>query len=230
MEFSVTFQSGKTRNFDLLVGADGLHSNVRKLVFGNESQFEKYYGYYTSSFTIDSFSLGNHAFSMYNVPYKQVAVFSKSGNSTTTFFIFASPDKLPYQHHDILKQKQILKSEFEHSGWKCGELLSQIDSTTDFYFDSVSQIKMNSWYKDRVTLVGDAGYCPSLLSGKGSTLAMVGAYILAGELKQANGNYKTAFERCEILFKTVYGKKAESCPVFCKIIYPQKQLWYLAEK
>jgi len=218
---TVTFLSGKTRNFDLLVGADGLHSNVRKLVFGNELQFEKYYGYYTSSFTIDNFSLGNHAFSMYNVPYKQVAVFSKDGNKTIAFFIFAWPGKLSYQHHDIAKQKQILKSEFENSGWKCRELLSQIDSTTDFYFDSVSQIKMDSWYKGRVTLVGDAGYCPSLLSGKGSTLAMVGAYILAGELKQANGNYKTAFEQYEILFKPFMEKKQKSAQSFAKSFIPK---------
>lgn len=220
-EVTVTFQSGKSRNFDLLIGADGLHSNVRKLVFGNESQFEEYYGYYTSSFTIDNFSLGNNAFSMFNVPYKQVAVFSKSGNSTTAFFIFASPEKLSYQHHDIAKQKQILKSEFENSGWQCPELLSQIDSTTDFYFDSVSQIKMDSWYKGRVTLVGDAGYCPSLLSGKGSTLAMVGAYILAGELKQANGNYKTAFEQYEILFKPFIEKKQKAARSFAKSFIPK---------
>jgi len=217
----VTFQSGKTRNFDLLVGADGLHSNVRRLVFGNELQFEKYYGYYTSSFTIDNFTLGNNAFSMYNVPHKQVAVFSKSENSSTTFFIFASPEKLSYQHRDIAQQKQILKSTFESSGWKCSELLSQIDLTTDFYFDTVSQIKMDSWYKGRVTLVGDAGYCPSLLSGKGSTLAMVGAYILAGELKQANGDYKTAFEQYEILFKPFMEKKQKAAQTFAKSFIPK---------
>lgn len=102
---SVTFQSGKTRSFDLLVGADGLHSNVRKLIFGNEMQFEKYYGYYTSSFTIDNFSLGDNAFSMYNVPYKQGAVYSKGETQTTTFFVFTSPEKLSYQHSDIEKQK-----------------------------------------------------------------------------------------------------------------------------
>jgi len=220
-EVAVTFQSGKARNFDLVVGADGLHSNVRKLVFGIESQFEKYYGYYTSSFTIDNFSLGDNAFSMYNVPYKQAAVFSKDGNKITAFFIFASPEKLSYQHHDIAKQKQILKSEFENIGWKCRELLSQIDSTKDFYFDSVSQIKMGNWYKGRVALVGDAGYCPSLLSGKGSTLAMVGAYILAGELKQANGNYKTAFNQYEILFKPFMRKKQKSAQTFAKSFIPK---------
>lgn len=220
-EVSVTFKSGKTRNFDLLVGADGLHSNVRNLVFGNETQFEKYFGYYTSSFTIDDFSLGDNAFSMYNVPYKQVAVYSKTGNKTTTFFIFTSPEKLSYQHHDIAKQKQILKSEFENSGWKCSQLLSQIDSATGFYFDSVSQIKMEHWHKGRVTLVGDAGYCPSLLSGKGSTLAMVGAYILAGELKQANGYYKTAFEQYEIMFKPFMEKKQKAARSFAKSFIPK---------
>ncbi|WP_338876440.1 FAD-dependent monooxygenase [Spirosoma sp. SC4-14] len=218
---AVMFQSGKTRDFDLLVGADGLHSNVRKLVFGNESQFEKYYGYYTSSFTIDNISLGNNAFSMYNVPYKQVGVFSKNENSTTAFFIFASPEKLAYQHHDIARQKKILKSEFESSGWKCRELLSRIDSTTDFYFDCVSQIKMESWYKSRVALVGDAGYCPSLLSGKGSTLAMVGAYILAGELKQANGDYKKAFEQYQLVFKPFMEKKQKSAQQFAKSFVPK---------
>lgn len=220
-EVFVTFQNGKTRNFDLLVGADGLHSNVRNLVFGSETQFEKYFGYYTSSFTIDNFSLGNNAFSMYNVPYRQVAVYSKNENQSTTFFIFTSPEKLSYQHHDIEKQKQFLKTEFENSGWKCSQLLSHINSTTDFYFDSVSQIKIDSWYKGRITLVGDAGYCPSLLSGKGSTLAMVGAYILAGELKQANGNYQTAFEQYEIVFKPFMEKKQKAARSFAKSFIPK---------
>lgn len=220
-EVSVTLENGQTKNFDLLVGADGLHSNVRNLVFGTEKQFEKYFGYYTASFTIDNFSLGNNAFLMYNVPCKQVAVYSKNEHLCTTFFIFTSPEKFSYQHHDIEKRKQILKTEFENSGWKCSELLSQIDTTTDFYFDCVSQIKMDSWHKGRVALVGDAGYCPSLLSGKGSTLAMVGAYILAGELKQANGNYQTAFEQYEIIFKPFMEKKQKAARSFAKSFIPK---------
>lgn len=216
----VTFHSGLTRTFDLLVGADGLHSNVRNLVFGNESQFEKYYGYYTSSFTLDNFSYEGNAFSMYNVPYKQVSVYSYN-QKTIAFFIFTSPEKLSYSHHDIAKQKQILKEQFMDSGWKCRELVSQIESTDDFYFDSISQIKMENWSKGRVTLVGDACYCPSLLSGKGSTLAIVGAYILAGELKQANGDYKKAFEAYQKIFKPFMRKKQKAAQGFAKSFVPK---------
>lgn len=224
----VTFRSGLKRTFDLVVGADGLHSKVRTLVFGNEALFEKYYGYYTCSFTIDNFSYDGGAFSMYNVPSKQIAIYSSNENKTTTFFIFTSPEKLAYDHHDIAKQKQILKKEFANVGWKCPELLSKIDATTDLYFDPISQIKMDNWSKGRVTLIGDACDCPSLLSGKGSTLAMVGAYILAGELKQANGNYKTAFAQYENIFKPFMDKKQKAAQFFAKSFVPKSNsgIWF----
>ncbi len=218
---AITFNSGRKQNFDLLIGADGLHSNVRKLVFGDEAQFEKYYGYYTSSYTIRNFSTGSNTFSMYNVPHKQVAIYSNKENQTTTFFVFTSPGKLSYDHHDIAKQKQLLENAFENCGWMCDELLSAIDDTNDFYFDPISQIQIEKWSKGRVSLVGDACYCPSLLSGKGSTLAMTGAYILAGELKQAGGDFKEAFHQYEIIFKPFMEKKQKAAQFFAKSFIPK---------
>ena len=116
-----------------------------------------------------------------------------------------------------------MRGEFENAGWKCAEILSKIDTAPDFYFDVVSQIQMNRWSKDRVTLVGDACDCPSLLSGQGSTLAIVGAYILAGELKHANGNYKTAFEQYENIFKPFIDRKQKTAQNFAKSLVPKSK-------
>jgi 2-polyprenyl-6-methoxyphenol hydroxylase-like FAD-dependent oxidoreductase len=223
-EVTVTFHNGSTRNFDLVIGADGLHSNVRNQIFGSEVQFEKYYGYYTSSFTIEDNIYNGKAFQTYNVPGKQAAVYSTNEGKTTTFFIFTSPQKLPCSHQDINAQKQILRDEFQNAGWKCADLLSKIDTTPDFYFDVVSQIQMNRWSKDRVALTGDACDCPSLLSGQGSTLAMVGAYILAGELKEANGNYTVAFAQYENIFKPFIDDKQRIAKGFAKSFVPKSKL------
>ncbi|MBS1776164.1 MAG: FAD-dependent monooxygenase [Bacteroidetes bacterium] len=219
-EVSVTFQSDKTRSFDLVVGADGLHSNVRNMIFGNEAQFEKYYGYYTASYTIPN-PKGDKEFSMYNVPSKQVALYPTNENTSAVLYVFASPEKLSYNHHDIEAQKQILRNQFENIGWRCADLIAKIDTAPDFYFDVVSQIQMKNWSKKRVVLVGDACDCPSLLSGQGSTLAMVGAYILAGELKNANGNFKMAFEQYQNIFKEFIDDKQLLAQKFAKQFVPK---------
>jgi 2-polyprenyl-6-methoxyphenol hydroxylase-like FAD-dependent oxidoreductase len=219
----VTFRHGETRRFDLVAGADGLHSAVRNLAFGEEAQFEKYYGYYTASFTIEGNLNHDRAFLMYNVPGKQAALYSMGENKTATFFIFTSPDRLSYGHHAVDKQKRILRDEFENAGWKCPELLSKMDAAEDFYFDTVSQIKMKKWSEGRVTLVGDACDCPSLLSGQGSTLAMIGAYILAGELKNANGDYQSAFERYESIFKPFVADKQKTAQNFARSFVPKSR-------
>ncbi|AYD47536.1 FAD-dependent monooxygenase [Arachidicoccus soli] len=221
-DVSVTFKTGKMRNFDLVVGADGLHSNVRNLIFGEEEQFEKYYGYYTSSFTFKNTEDAGKTFFTYNVPNKQAAVYT-AGENKSAFFIFASSQKLSYKHHDIEAQKQILRNEFGDIGWECADLLNKMETSFDFYFDTVSQIKMEQWSKGRVTLVGDACDCPSLLSGQGSTLAMVAAYILAGELKDAKGDYKTAYTQYQNIFKPFIDNKQRIAQNFSKSLVPKSK-------
>jgi 2-polyprenyl-6-methoxyphenol hydroxylase-like FAD-dependent oxidoreductase len=223
-EAIVTFKSGTARSYDLVVGADGLHSNVRNLVFGDESKFEKYFGYYVSSFTIENYLNDNNNFSSYNIPKKQASIYSMPGNKLATVFIFSSPQKLPLDHHDAEKQKQVLRNEFMNAGWECRALLEKMDLTSDFYFDPISQIRMDRWSKGRVALAGDAGSCPSLLSGQGSTMAMVGAYVLAGELKQASGNFEIAFRGYENIMKPLIGSKQKLAQSFAGTLIPKSRI------
>jgi 2-polyprenyl-6-methoxyphenol hydroxylase-like FAD-dependent oxidoreductase len=157
------------------------------------------------------------------VPGKQAAIYSNNENKATIFFIFTSSQKLSYAHHDVEAQKQILRNEFSTIGWKCPNLLAKMYTTDDFYFDVVSQIQMDNWSKDRVSLVGDACDCPSLLSGQGSTLAMVGAYILAGELKEASGNHTVAFAQYQNIFKPFIDNKQKIAQNFAKSFVAKSQ-------
>lgn len=220
---TVTFRSGVVRNFDLVVGADGLHSKVRSLVFGEESKFEKYYGYYTSSYTLPISISSDRSFRMYNEPDKQVTTYSTTDNKTTAMFVFKSPRKLSIAHDDIEMQKKILREQFVNAGWRSKELLAGMDGASDFYFDVVSQIEMPTWSRGRTTLVGDACDCPSLLSGQGSTLAIVGAYVLAGELKNAGGDYHVAFDRYQTIFKPFLDKKQNLARRFAKSFVPRSK-------
>jgi 2-polyprenyl-6-methoxyphenol hydroxylase-like FAD-dependent oxidoreductase len=230
---AVTFESGKARSFDLVVGADGLHSNVRKIVFGSESQFERYYGYYTAAFTTENYLPNdnplrhNDSYVSYSIPGKQVNIFSLKENRLTTLFILSSKQRLSYAHLDIDAQKRILRDEFGAVGWEAPALLERLDTAPDFYFDSVSQIEMKHWSRDRVTLLGDACSAPSLLAGQGTTLAMVAAYILAGEMKRASGDFKTAFQEYEKIFKPLIDRKQKSARSFAGSLVPKSNfgLW-----
>lgn len=196
----VAFENGDKRRFDLVVGADGLHSEVRTLAFGDESHFKRYLGYYVAAFTVHNYSLEYIEYgvdTMYAVPGKLVILLGLQENSAIAVFIFKQPAELTYGVHDTERQKQLLSDAFAREGWEVPRLLEAMKTASDFYFDSVSQMRMDTWHKGRVALVGDAAYCPTLLSGYGSQLGLAGAYILAGELKAALGDYRTAFPAYE---------------------------------
>ena len=201
----VSFDHGITRNFDLVVGADGLHSRVRELVFGDESRFEKYLGYKVAAFETDGYRPRDElAYVMYTEVHQQVGRFAMKDDRTLFLFTFADDEADRISPSDTEAVKRILHKRFGASGWECPKILDALDACDDVYFDRVSQIRMHEneglWSWQRVTLIGDAASCVSLLAGQGCALAMIAAYILAGELGRADGNYSQAFKRYQDLF------------------------------
>ncbi|QRP47525.1 FAD-dependent monooxygenase [Amycolatopsis sp. FDAARGOS 1241] len=178
----VEFEHGGFRTFDVVVGADGLHSTVRRLAFGPEEGFARHLGQHLAIFPAPNvLGLDN-----WQVWFRDGetggAVYPVHDNAELRVTLgFASPP-LAYDHRDVVAQKQIVAARLAGAGWEVPRLLSEMDSALNFYFDAMQQITMDSWTTGRVALIGDAGYCASPLSGQGTSLALVGAYVLATEL------------------------------------------------
>jgi 2-polyprenyl-6-methoxyphenol hydroxylase-like FAD-dependent oxidoreductase len=220
----VTFKHASPRRFDLVIGAGGLHSGVRRLVFGPEEGFEHYLGYYSASFSVDGYPRRDtRAYVSYAAPGRQVSRYSLRGDRTVFFFVFARKTRLP-DPHDPQAQKEVLREVFGQDGWECPAVLEALDECSDLYFDAVSQIHMDAWSRGRVALTGDACFCPSLLAGQGSALAMAGAYILAGELKKAGGDHTTAFRNYEDLFRPLIMRKQRTARQFAGSFAPKTNL------
>lgn len=223
----VGFASGSTREFDLVVGADGLHSRIRELVFGPENQFEKYLGFKAAAFGTRGYQPRDElVYVMYTQVGQQVARFAMRDDRTMFLFTFA--DEYPGGPGDVQSQKALLRQRFEGSGWECPRILAALDAADDFYFDRVSQIRMDPqqalWTRGRVTLLGDAASCVSLLAGQGTALAMVAAYILAGELSRCGGDYATAFRRYQELFGPFVLAKQKAALRFASSFAPKSGL------
>ncbi|MFF2596736.1 FAD-dependent monooxygenase [Priestia megaterium] len=194
----IQFIRSKPQTFDLVIGADGLHSNVRTLTFGGEKQFKRPLGCYVSIFDLDNYLNLDHCQLLYTTPGKTVGIYSARDNTEAKGMFLFKSDPLKYDRYNVEEQKKLIENAFqEDTGWETSNLLKILAESTDFYFDEICQIHMPTWSKGRVTLVGDAAYCPSPLSGQGSSLALVGAYILAGELKATHGDYTRSFAAYE---------------------------------
>lgn len=199
---SISFERASPRRFALVIGADGLHSKVRSLVFGPESQCVRPLNCYTAWFTaVADFDLDGW-YLMYNAPGGLVASVrpGRLPNETKVGISFRSAP-IAYDRRDIVGQQDIVAERFAGVGWETPRLLESMRSATDFYLDSMGQVHLGNWSNGRVTLLGDAGYCPTPLTGLGTSLALVGAYVLAGDLAAADGDHLVAFPHYEHLLR-----------------------------
>jgi len=213
------------RQFDLVIGADGLHSVVRNLAFGTEPQFEKDLGYIVAAFEARGYRPRDEdVYMMYGQPGRMIGRFTLRDDRTLFLFVFAADgDSLPAT---LDEQKDVLRSRYAAGKWECPAILGELDRAADVYVDPVSQIRMTNWSKGRIALLGDAAFCVSLLAGQGSALAMISAYVLAGELAAAGGQYRQAFDAYEARLRPFIETKQRGAERFAGAFAP-KTRWGL---
>jgi 2-polyprenyl-6-methoxyphenol hydroxylase-like FAD-dependent oxidoreductase len=224
----VTFEHGAPRRFGLVVGADGLHSGVRRLVFGDEAGFRHWLGGYLGVFSLPNYRGLDGRMVAYSVPGRTAAMYPvRQTGQARAVFLFRAAEELHYDHRDLDQQRRLLREAFAEQAWELPRLLSELEHASDFYFDSISQIRMDTWSSGRVTLVGDAGYCPGPAVGGGTALAVIGAYVLANELRAAGGDPATAFPSYEHALAELVRRSRTIGPTVMKTLIPATplQVW-----
>ncbi|HEX4296860.1 MAG TPA: FAD-binding domain [Devosia sp.] len=217
----VQFRAGGAARFDLVFGADGLHSAVRAAAFGAEESFERFVGYYVAAFTTTGYPHRDpHAYVTYGEPGRQIWRITIENDATVFLLVFAEADPNAVPMHDTARQKDVLARRYADCGWETKEVLGALETATDLYFDRVSQIVMPRWTSGRIALLGDACACPSLLAGEGSSMAMAEAYTLAGELHAAPGDHLRAFAAYEQRLRPYVERKQKAARGFAASFVP----------
>ncbi len=196
-DVEVTFSDGTVRLFDLVVGADGPHSGIRALAFGPEENVAQPLGGYMAWFTAPAPSDVGGWYEMYNEPGLVASMRPDRDPGRVKAGLSFLSEPLDYDRRDLAAQRRIVADRFAGSGGPAPALIEAMATADDFYLETVAQVHMDRWSSGRVALVGDAGYCPTPLTGMGTSLALVGAYVLAGELARADGDHERAFDAYE---------------------------------
>jgi 2-polyprenyl-6-methoxyphenol hydroxylase-like FAD-dependent oxidoreductase len=218
-----TLSDGRRERFDLVVGTDGLHSQVRELAFGPEAQFETSLDCYVAAFRIPGYPRREDlAYVTHTVPRRQVARVALRDDETLILLVCRTEligDDPPRE-----RQKEALRGAFGDMRWEVPQILDGMDEVADFYFDRVSQIHLPHWSCGRVCLLGDAAACPSLLAGEGTGLAMVEAYVLVGELHRAEGDFTRAFAAYDARLRSFITAKQKAALLFRDFFAPRTAL------
>ncbi|HEX6859318.1 MAG TPA: FAD-binding domain [Caulobacteraceae bacterium] len=216
---SIQLSSGGWREFDLLVGADGLHSAVRRHVFGPDGRFEVPLGYYVAAWEAPGYRRRDElTYLTHTRPGREMARFALRGDRTLFLFMFEA-SALPEEPDSRADTEAALRRIFAGDGWEADAMLETLPHAEELYLDRVSQIVMPSWSSGRTVLVGDAAACVSLLAGEGAGLGMAEAYVLAGEL--ATGDHQRAFERYEARLRPLLTRKQASARRFATYFAPK---------
>ncbi|MFT3822929.1 MAG: FAD-dependent monooxygenase [Chitinophagaceae bacterium] len=188
----VTFKDGTQNSFTCVFGCDGIHSAVRRSWFGNETEYVHFLGQYFSIAIINKLLIEESTLQLYAEPNKGIML-NAYNNKTDIVFSFRPEKEIPYDFRNQEQHKQIVAAQMEGMGWRAAELQKEMLHAASFYFDKFCQVKMPSWTKGRVALVGDAGYCASPAAGMGGSLAIIGATALADAFEKHHGDVQLAF-------------------------------------
>ena len=213
----VTLASGREGRFDLVVGADGLHSNVRGLAIAPEPEVIRHRGLFVAGFQLREPVDDPRVVVMYNSPGRSATIHPAGGDPVAAF-IFRGDARADLDHRDLEGQKQFLRESYAGAGWRVPELLERLQALDDLYFDAVCEVHIRRWSTGRVVLVGDAASCVSLF-GEGSSLAMVGARTLSRALRES-ADHTLAFERYEMAHRAEVQSKQRLAPVAARILVP----------
>lgn len=215
------FRNGVARDFTMVLGCDGNHSGVRGLRFGPEADYSHFLHHYTSVTVVQGALIAPWTSRIQNTPGKTLLLNSYD-TTTDVVFVFHADHEIPYDSHDLDEQKQLIRDHFAHAGEPFSDhIVSKALNADNFYFDKLSQNRLSQWSSGRITLVGDAAYCPSPAAGMGGSVAILGATALYDAFLRTGGDFASAFIEYERTFRPVAEKiQTETEEFSLPLIFP----------